>query len=166
MTLKSFLKVLLSIAICELAGIIGAVFTVSAIPGWYATLTKPALNPPAWVFGPVWTTLYALMGISLFLIWWDHLYLIRTNKRIVTVWRSGVVLFFVQLALNALWSVIFFGLHSPGGALVDIILLWLAIVWTMITFYKISRPAAYLLVPYILWVSFAAYLNYAIWALN
>lgn len=163
--MNNTLKLIVAIVVSELAGFIGSVFTTPSIASWYTGIVKPALNPPAWVFGPVWTILYALMGISLFLVW-NHLYLIRTNKRIVVIWKLGLVLFFVQLTLNALWSIIFFGLHSPGGALVDIILLWLAIVWTMIAFYKISRSAAYLLVPYILWVSFAMYLNYSIWALN
>lgn len=150
MKTNTFSKLVLAVAGCELAGMIGSVFTFSAISGWYATLARPALNPPAWVFGPVWTALYALMGISLWLAW------NRRNARI----------FSVQLALNVLWSILFFGLHSPGIALLDIIALWLAIVWTIAAFSRTSRSAAYLLVPYLLWVSFAAYLNYAIWALN
>lgn len=166
----------ISIVVSELAGIIGLVFTISAIPTWYAGLVKPALNPPAWVFGPVWTTLYALMGISLFLVWRSsakasgglekqHPYILE-NVRMLRIWRIGIAAFFIQLFLNTIWSIIFFGLQSPGWALVDIAALWLVIVWTMAVFYKISKPAAYLLVPYILWVSFAMYLNYAIWALR
>jgi|SRR3989344_8782556 len=156
--MKDTLKLISAIIICELAGIIGSIFTFSAIPTWYATLTKPALNPPSWIFGPVWTTLYALMGIAAFLVWkkgW--------NRKDV---RKALSVFSLQLILNASWSIVFFGLHSPGWALVNIILMWLAIVWTMILFYKISKPAMWLLVPYILWVSFASYLNYAIWVLN
>ncbi|MFA6459292.1 MAG: TspO/MBR family protein [Candidatus Paceibacterota bacterium] len=152
------LKLIVSIVISELAGILGSIFTVSAIPTWYASLTKPALNPPSWIFGPVWTTLYALMGIAAFLVWkkgWDR-------KDV----RKALAVFGLQLVLNAVWSTIFFGLHSPLWALIDIALMWLAIVWTMILFYKISKPAMYLLVPYILWVSFASYLNYSIWMLN
>jgi len=137
---------------------VGALFTVQAIPTWYATLVKPALNPPSWVFGPVWTTLYALMGIAAFLVWqrgWAE----RTV-------RAALGVFGVQLLLNASWSIVFFGLHSPAWALANIAALWIAVIWTMFVFYKISRPAMYLLVPYIIWVSFASYLNYSIWILN
>ena len=160
MKINNFFKLVIAIVVAELAGVIGSVFTISAIPTWYAGLVKPALNPPAWVFGPAWTTLYALMGISLFLIWKSDPSVAPKER------RRGIILFFIQLFLNAVWSIIFFGLHSPGWALVDIVFLWLAIVWTMVVFYKISKPAAYLLVPYLLWVSFASYLNYSIWVLN
>jgi tryptophan-rich sensory protein len=158
MRVNNFFKLVIAIGISELAGIIGSVFTISAIPNWYAGLVKPALNPPAWVFGPAWTTLYALMGIAAFLIWrmgWER-------KEV----KMALGVFGIQLFLNAIWSIIFFGLQNPGWALVNIIFLWLAIVWTIAVFYKISKPAAYLLVPYLLWVSFASYLNYSIWALN
>ena len=158
MKLNNFFKLIIAIGVSELAGIIGSVFTNSAIPNWYAGLVKPALNPPAWVFGPAWTTLYALMGIAAFLIWrmgWER-------KEV----KMALGVFGIQLSLNSVWSIIFFGLQNPGWALVDIVFLWLAIVWTMVVFYKISRPAAYLLVPYLLWVSFASYLNYSIWVLN
>lgn len=151
-------KLIVAIAVSELAGIVGSVFTFSAIPTWYATLVKPTLNPPSWIFGPVWTTLYALMGIAAFLVWkkgWDR-------KDV----RKALAVFGLQLILNASWSIVFFGLHSPLWALVNIALMWLAIIWTMTLFYKISKPAMWLLVPYILWVSFAAYLNYSIWILN
>jgi len=165
MRINNFLKLVVAIVVSELAGVIGSVFTISAIPTWYAGLAKPALNPPAWVFGPAWTTLYALMGISLFLVWRRHS-LIRANSRMVRIWRWAIFFFFLQLMLNTLWSIIFFGLHSPGWALVDIVALWVAIAWTMAVFYRISKPAVYLFVPYILWVSFASYLNYSIWMLN
>lgn len=158
MKLTNFFKLIIAVAVCELAGVIGSVFTVSAIPDWYAGLVKPALNPPSWVFGPVWTTLYFLMGIAAFLLW-------RKGFERKDV-KMALGLFSVQLFLNAIWSIIFFGLHNPGWALVDIILLWLAIIWTIIVFYRISRSTAWLLAPYILWVSFAAYLNYSIWMLN
>ena len=151
-------KLIVAIIISELAGIIGAIFTTSAIPTWYTTLTKPALNPPSWIFGPVWTTLYLLMGIAAFLIWkkgWDR-------KDV----RQALAVFGLQLILNTAWSIIFFNFHSPFWALMDIVLLWTAIVWTMILFYKISKPAMWLLIPYILWVSFASYLNYSIFILN
>lgn len=158
MKINNVLKLVIAIVISELAGIIGSVFTAPSIAGWYATLAKPALNPPAWVFGPVWTTLFALMGIAAFLVWRKGL-----DRRDVKI---ALGIFIGQLVLNALWSIIFFGLHSPGGALIEIVILWLAILATIIAFYKISKPAAWLLVPYILWVSFAAYLNYSIWMLN
>jgi tryptophan-rich sensory protein len=158
MKVNNFFKLVIAIVVAELAGVIGSVFTVSAIPNWYAGLVKPALNPPAWVFGPAWTTLYALMGIAAFLIW-------RMGWKRKEV-KAALGVFGIQLFLNAVWSIIFFGLQNPGWALVNIILLWFAIVWTMVAFYKISKPAAYLLIPYILWVSFAMYLNYSIWALN
>ena len=165
------LKLIIAIVVSELAGIIGSVFTTPSIAGWYATLVRPALNPPAWVFGPVWTTLFALMGISLFLIWreYDKLTLSEVEGLVVQRRRQikvALVLFGIQLTLNTLWSIIFFGLHNPGAAFVEIILLWLAILATIIAFAKISKSAAWLLVPYILWVTFAAYLNFAIWGLN
>ena len=158
MTLPNPLKLLTAIVISEAAGIIGSLFTASAIPGWYASLIKPQLAPPNWVFGPVWTTLYALMGIAAFLVWKRGL-----ERREV---KTALAIFVGQLALNTLWSIIFFGLKNPGAAFIEIILLWLAILATIIAFAKISKPAAWLLVPYLLWVSFAGYLNYAIWALN
>ncbi len=165
MKVNNFFKLVIAIVVAELAGVIGSVFTISVIPTWYVGLVKPALNPPSWVFGPVWTALYFLMGISLFLVWKQHSNILE-NVRMLRMWKIGITAFFVQLFLNAIWSIIFFGLQNPGWALVDIVFLWLAIVWTMVVFYKISRPAAYLLVPYLLWVSFASYLNYSIWMLN
>lgn len=158
MKLRNFFILVLFVGLSELAGIIGSMFTVSAIPGWYSTLLKPALNPPSWIFGPVWITLYVLMGIAAFLVW-------RTGWKKRPV-RVALMLFGLQLFLNTIWSIIFFGLHSPLPALVDIILLWLAIIATMVSFYKISRAAAFLLVPYLFWVTFATYLNCAFWILN
>lgn len=158
MNLNNTLKLIIAIVVSELAGIIGSVFTTPSIAGWYAGIVKPALNPPAWVFGPVWTALFALMGIAVFLIWKKGL-----ERKDVKI---ALGIFIGQLVLNTLWSIIFFGLNSPGGALVEIVFLWLAILVTIIAFYKISKPAASLLVPYILWVSFAGYLNYSIWQLN
>lgn len=151
-------KLFLAIGVSLSAGAIGSLFTALAIPTWYVDLVKPALNPPAWVFGPVWTALYILMGIAAFLIWKKNL-----NRRDV---KMALGIFAVQLVLNTLWSMIFFGLHSPGGALVEIVFLWFAILATIVAFAKISRPAAWLMVPYIVWVSFAVYLNYTIWSLN
>lgn len=156
--MNNTLKLIIAIVVSELAGIIGSVFTTPSIADWYVGIVKPALNPPAWVFGPVWTTLFALMGISAFLIWKKGL----EHKDV----KIALGIFIGQLVFNTLWSIIFFGLHSPAGAFFELIILWLAILATIISFAKISRPAAWLLLPYILWVSFAMYLNYAIWVLN
>ncbi|MDO8676046.1 MAG: TspO/MBR family protein [Candidatus Azambacteria bacterium] len=171
MKISNTFKLIIAIVVSELAGIIGSVFTTPSIAGpstgsglsWYAGIVKPALNPPAWVFGPVWTTLFALMGISAFLVWSSYAEASADKKKGIKV---ALILFSVQLVLNTIWSIIFFGLHSPGGALIEIVFLWLSILATTIAFYKISKPAAWLLAPYILWISFAMYLNYAIWALN
>ena len=169
MKINNVFKLILAIVVCEFAGVIGSIFTVPSIATWYVGLTKPALNPPAWIFGPVWTILFALMGTAVFLIWQKG-----SNRKDVKI---ALGLFAGQLALNTLWSIIFFGLHSPAVAFIDIVFLWFAIFATIIAFSKISPPshkatvgqgklAAWLLVPYILWVSFAAYLNYTIWMLN
>lgn len=158
MSVINILKLVTAVVTTELAGIIGALFTAPAIPAWYAGLNKPALAPPNWIFAPVWTTLFLLMGIAAFLVWRRGL-----NRHDV---RIALAIFICQLLLNTLWSIIFFGWQKPGAAMVEIILLWLAILTTIIAFYKISRPAAWLLMPYIVWVSLAGYLNYSIWALN
>jgi translocator protein len=158
MRLNKVSKLFIAVSVSELAGIVGSIFTVSSTSIWFDGIVKPALNPPSWVFGPVWTVLYALMGISAFLVWnkgWER-------KEV----RVALGVFGIQLFLNVIWSIIFFGLQSPGWAFIDIVLLWLAIVWTMFVFYEISRLATYLLIPYLLWVSFATYLNYFIWILN
>jgi tryptophan-rich sensory protein len=156
--LNNRLKLVISIAVPLLAGFVGSIFTMPSIPGWYADLFKPALNPPSWIFGPVWTTLFVLIGIAAFLVWKKGF-----EKKGV---RIALSVFLFQLVLNTLWSIIFFGLHNPGWALVDIALLWLAIVAAIIAFARVSRPAAWLLLPYIMWVSFASYLNYQIYVLN
>ncbi len=156
--MSNTLKLIIAIVVSQLAGIIGSIFTMPSIDGWYALITKPALNPPSWVFGPVWTTLFVLMGISAFLIWKKGL-----DQKGVKV---ALGIFLGQLILNTLWSIIFFGLHSPFWAFIEIIFLWLAILTTIVAFYKISKTAGWLLVPYLLWVSFASYLNYSIYALN
>lgn len=156
MNYRDFIKLIACVAISESAGIIGSLFTISTIPTWYTTLQKPFLNPPGWVFGPVWIVLYLLMGISLWLIWESD-----SKEK-----KKAVGLFFAQLVLNAIWSPLFFGAQSIGGALAVIVLLWAAIVLTILVFTKISRAAAWLLVPYILWVSFAVYLNFSIFILN
>lgn len=156
--MKNILKLFLFIGIVELVGIIGSVFTSSSVNGWYQTLIRPDLAPPDWVFAPVWTTLFALMGISVFLIWEKSV----SNKGA----RFALFVFACQLLLNLLWSMIFFGLQSPGWALLEIGILWIAITTTILLFHKISRLASLLLIPYILWVTFAVYLNYLFWILN
>jgi len=161
---KNFFKLVMTIAVSEATGVVGAFFTTPAVQSsWYAGIVKPALNPPTWVFGPVWTTLFALMGIAAFLVWSSYAKDMKDKKKGIKV---ALILFGVQLVLNTLWSIIFFGLHSPGGALVEIVFLWFAILATIVAFYKISKPAAWLLLPYILWVGFAVYLNYSIYVLN
>ena len=158
MNIKDLYKLFASVIICQGAGIIGSLFTAGSVSTWYVTLSKPALNPPSWVFGPVWGTLYLLMGISLFLVWKNGF-----KKKHERTARN---VFIIQLVLNSLWSISFFGLENPGLALVNIIVLWIAILAIIIYFYRISKPAALLLIPYLLWVSFATYLNYSIWVLN
>lgn len=142
----------------QLAGFIGSIFTTPNIPTWYEGLTKPELAPPNWVFFPVWTILFLMMGVALYLVWREG----------VSKWSVKIALtfFFVQLALNTLWSIIFFGMQNPGLALIEIAFLWSAIALTIYTFFKVNKFAAYLLIPYLLWVSFASYLNYMIWVLN
>jgi translocator protein len=151
---KNIVKLIISITIPLLAGFVGSYFTMPAIAGWYSGLIKPELNPPNWIFAPVWTTLYILMGISLFLIW-------REGKHYLEMSVFGA-----QILLNTTWSIFFFGIQRLDVALMNIVLLWIMIILTMILFSRISKIAMYLLVPYILWVSFAGYLNLTIWILN
>lgn len=156
--MKKLLQIAGAIILCELAGILGTIFTASQIQTWYLTeLILPSFAPPNWLFGPVWTILYALMGISLFLIWEMK----KSKKR-----TEALGVFFLQLALNAIWTPIFFGLHATGVALMVIIAMWACIIWTIVLFYQQKKIAAYLLIPYLLWVSFASVLNGAIWYLN
>ncbi|HVN26171.1 MAG TPA: TspO/MBR family protein [Candidatus Paceibacterota bacterium] len=142
------------IALCELVGVGGSLFTVRAIPTWYAKLRKPTFNPPNWVFGPVWTILYALQGIAAYLVF-------RTSG-------SGTAfdVFVVQLILNALWTPLFFGAKRLGAALVELVVLLIFIVTTVVLFSGVNAAAAWLMVPYALWSSFATVLNYEIWRLN
>jgi benzodiazapine receptor len=157
-TLIAISKLIVSIIICQLAGVIGSLFTTPAIPTWYATLKRPSFTPPNWVFSPVWITLFVLMGIAAFLVWNKGL-----NDQKV---KMALSIFAVQLILNVLWSVMFFGLRSPLAGLSDIAALWVAILLTILCFFKVSNTAGILLIPYILWVSFAAVLNFSIWRLN
>jgi tryptophan-rich sensory protein len=158
MSSRNIFKLIFAILISQMAGTIGSVFTAPSINTWYETLAKPTLNPPSWIFGPVWITLFFLMGIAAFLVWKKGL----ERKEV----RIALGIFILQLILNTLWSIIFFGLQNPGIALIEIAILWFAILATIIAFTKISKIASWLLVPYIVWVSFAMYLNYAIWMLN
>ncbi len=153
----SLWKLLVSLIVCQLAGVLGSIFTTPAIPTWYKTLNKPSFTPPNWIFSPVWISLFVLMGISLFLVWR------RQGQPYV---RAALIFFFAQLILNTLWSVAFFGLKSPLLGLIDIVLLWFAILITILAFFKVSRWAGGLLLPYLLWVSFAALLNFSLWTLN
>lgn len=155
---REIVEAVVSIIVCQGAGLIGSIATFSAIPTWYASLVKPPFNPPNWVFGPVWTTLYTLMGIAAFLVW-------RKGIRDRQV-RIALAIFVVQLVLNVLWSVVFFGLHSLLGGVILIVILWAAILLSIITFFRASKVAGGLLIPYILWVSFATVLNFSLWSLN
>ncbi|MEA3427011.1 MAG: TspO/MBR family protein [Bacteroidota bacterium] len=138
-------------------GSLGGIFTISEIPGWYAGLQKPSFNPPNWVFGPVWSTLYLMMGISLYLVW----------KKPRSVMRNvALLLFMIQFVLNFFWSILFFNQHLIGAALLEIVLMWLFILLTIVWFARLSKTAAWLLVPYLCWVSFATVLTAAIWKLN
>ena len=146
-----------------LAGFLAATFVVAAISGastsgavrdWYPTIAKPAWNPPSWIFGPVWTALYAMMAVAAWLVWRQ------------AGWGGALGWFAVQLALNAAWSPLFFGLHRIDLALLDIVALWVAIAGTMVAFWKITPVAGWLFVPYLAWVSFAAALNFSLWQLN
>ena len=152
----SIKKLVGSVLLCETAGVVGSVFTRDSLRDWYPTLQKPSFTPPDWVFGTVWTVLYAMMGVSLYLA-------SRQREEVETAARG---LFAVQLMLNTLWTYIFFGRRSPGWALVEISLLWVAIASTTLSFFRVSRTAALLLLPYLLWTSFAAVLNYSVWRLN
>lgn len=156
--LMRFIKLILFIALCEGIGVLGSVFTISQIPTWYITLNKPFFSPPNFVFGPVWTMLYALMGIAVFLIY---------EAKIKKKEKSFLLkLFGLQLLLNFLWSFIFFGMHNPIIGFVEIILLWISILILIIKFYKYSKLASVLLIPYLFWVSFATLLNLFIAILN
>ncbi len=157
-TYVRIIQFIVAVGVSLAAGWIGSIFTMPAIPTWYAGLTMPEFSPPAWVFGPVWTVLYILMGIALYLVWskgWGH-----KNVQVATA------IFGVQLVLNVLWSFVFFGMQAPFFAFIVILFLWVAILMTIVAFDRVSVPAAILLVPYFLWVSFAAYLNYGISVLN
>jgi translocator protein len=148
------LKLLGCIILSMAAGFIGTIFTATGPGSWYANIIKPSFNPPNWIFGPVWTTLYVMMGIALYLI-------LKTKNN-----KKAITLFGIQLVLNTLWTIIFFGLQNPLIAFIEIIILWVFILLTILEFYKKSKIAAYLMIPYILWVTFASILTLAITILN
>jgi len=158
MKISNIIKLIFAIVVCQIAGVLGSLFTFPSIPTWYATLQKPGFTPPSWLFAPVWTILFALMGISAYLVWNKGL----ENKEV----KISLFIFGIQLVLNVLWSALFFGLKSPFYAFMEIIVLWFAIALTILNFFKISRSAGLLLLPYIFWVSFAMILNFYIWKLN
>ncbi len=156
--MKTFLKLAVSISVPLAVGVLSGVATARGVTEWYPTLTRPAFTPPSWIFGPVWTLLYLMMGFAAFLVW-------QWGLEAAGV-RVALVAFLVQLALNGLWSLLFFGLRAPGAAFVDIILLWLAIAVTTWLFWRVVHVAGALMVPYLAWVTFAAVLNGSIWSLN
>jgi tryptophan-rich sensory protein len=145
------------VAACFGAALVGSAFTAPSIPEWYESLIKPFFTPPSWLFGPVWTTLYLAMAFAGWLVW-------RGGSTSTTA--LPLALFGGQLVLNALWSVLFFGLRSPGVALAEILVLWAAILATLLLFLRISQVAGWLLAPYLAWATFAALLNFEIWRLN
>lgn len=156
--LGSALALVVFVVACFSAALIGSVFTSSSIPVWYETLLKPSFSPPNWLFGPVWTVLYLSMAVAGWLVW-------QQRGRNPTI-ALPLALFGIQLVLNTLWSVLFFGLQAPGTALVEIIVLWAAILATLLSFWRVSKGAGWLLGPYLAWVTFAAVLNFEIWRLN
>lgn len=158
MNISKPIKFFIALALPLSAGFLGSLFTMSSIDSWYRLLERPAFAPPDFVFGPVWTILYIMMGIAAYLVWKDGL----SSGRV----RMALLIFLLQLSLNSAWSIFFFGLQSPISGLYIIGALWTAIVLNIFLFARVSKAAAWLLVPYLLWVSFAIYLNYSIWMLN
>lgn len=155
---KKVIPLVVSLALAYSVAFAGSLFTAGAVDTWYATLAKPDLNPPSWVFGPVWTVLYALMAVAAWRIYERR----KENRRAL----QDLVVYAVHLVLNAFWSVAFFGLHTPALALGVIAVLWIFIAYLAVRFYRTDAVAGYLLLPYLVWVSFASYLNYIIWMLN
>ncbi|MGB9721627.1 MAG: TspO/MBR family protein [bacterium] len=154
----NIIKFVLSIVLTLCAGFIGSLATRQSVSTWFTTINKPPISPPNWLFGPVWTALFILIGIAFYLVW---------NKGISQEGvKTAIIIFVIQLILNILWSVLFFGLRSPMSAFIEIIVLWIAILLTIIFFFRVSSLAGYLLIPYILWVSFASVLNGWIMILN
>lgn len=156
--MRKLFKFLVAVLGCELVGLLSTPITIHAIPTWYASLHKPFFNPPNWIFGPVWTILYFLIGIAVYFIW-----ISGKKKKVVT---QALLYFLIQLFFNFLWSFLFFGLQSPLLGMIDIIVLFILILVTIMKFSKVSKPATYLLLPYLLWVGFATLLNISIVLLN
>jgi len=156
-SLKSAAGLFIAFLICFSAAAIGSLATTPQIPNWYAEIAKPSWTPPNWLFGPVWTILFSLMATAAWIVWCKHG---MKNARNAFAW------FGIQLILNSLWSILFFGWNNPGAAAVEILFLWLAILLTLVTFSKKSKTASLLLVPYFVWVSFAMVLNITIWQMN
>lgn len=152
----SWTKLVISVVVCQAAGGIGAIATTPKINGWYSTLNKPFFNPPGWIFGPVWTLLFVMMGVAMYLVW--------QKKKSLTQPVFGW--FWVQLILNVVWSYLFFGMMRPDLALIEILFLWWAIRMTIKSFAAVGRTPVRLLIPYLAWVSFATILNASIWWLN
>lgn len=153
-------SLVVAVLACVIAGASGGLFTATGLETWYPELTKPAISPPSWVFGPVWTVLFALMGIAVWFIWR------KIGDAEVRGARLALGMFVAQFALNVAWSAVFFGVRSILGGLVVVLVLWITIVATVFLFDRVNRVAAALLIPYLAWVSFAGYLNYLIWTLN
>ena len=156
--MSNSLRFILALAIPLAIGSSSAFFTVTGLDSWYQTIQKPSWNPPNWIFGPVWTTLYIMMGVALFLVW--------KQQDQNAAQRTAILLFAAQLILNFFWSLIFFKWQQPGWAFAELAVMWVLIILTIFQFSKLSNTAAWLLVPYISWVSFAGILNYTIWKLN
>ena len=156
--MKGFWKFIIAVIGCEIVGLISTPFTISAIPAWYAHLNKPFFAPPNWLFGPAWTTLYFLMGLAAFIVWQKG----TKTKKV----KEALSYFLLQLLFNFVWSIFFFGLRSPILGLIDILIMLLAINLTIISFNKVSKIASYIMIPYVLWVTFATILNLAIVLLN
>lgn len=158
LSINNIAKVISAIVVCQLVGVVGSLFTYPSISTWYVSLRKPIFTPPNWIFAPVWITLFTLMGISAYLIWNKGM----KNRQV----KTALFIFGIQLALNALWSLLFFGLQSPLYALIEMVVLWAVIALTILRFYKISKKAGLLLLPYIVWVTIAMILNFYVWRLN
>ena len=157
MKIKSEATLLLCILLCQIIGGLGAFFTSPEISGWYANIQKPSFNPPNWIFGPVWTILFTLMGISLWL---------TLKSEDSAARKTALITFTVQLVLNSAWPFLFFKLHSPWAGLIEITFLWFAILFWILRTYSVSKSAALISIPYLAWVSFASFLNFWIWKLN
>jgi len=153
----SLLEIFLSILLAQATGLLGSIFTITGLESWYGGLTKPAWNPPNWLFAPVWTLLFTLMGVASYIIW--RYYPKKEAKK-------ALVLYLIHLPVNIFWSVLFFGLQSPLLALIEIVIMWVLILLIIIKFYKVKKIAGYLLIPYLAWVSFATLLNFTIVIIN